>query len=123
VWQYYDGKTHVKFGTRGSAALEAAYQKKEPYAEWTDKHGVKHKASLKNWKVESSGNSFSIRRFEPGEVTEVFHVTMCGIFASSALTLLVGRQEDRLAYKKLSDEVLPWLYFGSKVQMICIWSS
>jgi len=123
VWQYYDGKTHVKFGTRGSAALEAAYQERKPYAEWTDKHGVKHKASLKNWKVESSGNSFSIRRFEPGEVTELFHVTMCGIFASSALTLLVGHQEDCLACKKLSDEVLAWLSFWSKVQMICIWSS
>ena len=67
VWQYIDGKTHKKFGRRGSAALEAAYQEKKPFTEWTDKHGMKHKASLKNWKVESNGKSFSIRRFEPGE--------------------------------------------------------
>jgi len=41
----------------------------------------------------------------------------------SALTLLVGRQDEHLAYKKLSDEVLAWLFVWSGVQMICIWSS
>jgi len=41
----------------------------------------------------------------------------------SALTLLVGRQEEHLARKKLSDEVLVWLIVWSKVQMICRWSS
>jgi len=66
VWQYFDGKTNKKFGKRGSAALEAAYQEKKPFAEWTDKHGRKHKASLKNWKMDYNGKSFSIRRFEPG---------------------------------------------------------
>jgi len=39
------------------------------------------------------------------------------------LTLLVGRQEDRPACKKLSGEVLAWLSVWSDVQMICIWST
>jgi len=43
--------------------------------------------------------------------------------AFSALTLLVGHQEEHLALKKLSDEVLAWLSVWSEVQMICIWSS
>jgi len=37
----------------------------------------------------------------------------------SALILLVGHP----ACKKLSDEVLAWLFVWSEVQMICIWSS
>jgi len=41
----------------------------------------------------------------------------------SALTLLVGRQEEHPACKKLSDEVLGWLFVRSEVWMICIWSS
>jgi len=32
-------------------------------------------------------------------------------------------QEEHLACKKLSDEVLAWLSVWSEVQMICIWSS
>jgi len=40
-----------------------------------------------------------------------------------ALTLLVGHQDEHLACKKLSDEVLAWLSVWSEVQMICIWSS
>jgi len=44
-------------------------------------------------------------------------------FASSALTLLVGRQEEHPACKKLTDEVLAWLPVWIEVQMICIWSS
>jgi len=45
--------------------------------------------------------------------------------AFSALTLLIGRQEEHLACKKLSDEVLGGYLSGdwSKVQMICIWCS
>jgi len=66
IWQYLDGKTHKTFGRHGSAALETAYQEKKPYTEWTDKHGRKHKASLKEWKVDCGGKSFTIRRFEPG---------------------------------------------------------
>jgi len=44
------------------------------------------------------------------------------ILLFSALTLLVGRQEEHLALN-MSDEVLAWLSVWSKVQMICIWSS
>jgi len=43
--------------------------------------------------------------------------------ASSALTLLVGRQEEHLPCKNLSDEVLMWLSSCSKVHIVCIWSS
>jgi len=43
--------------------------------------------------------------------------------AFSALTLLVGHQEEHPACKKLSDEVLAWLSVWSEVQMVCIWSS
>jgi len=39
------------------------------------------------------------------------------------LTLLVGRQEEHPAHKKLSDGVLAWLSVWSVAQMICIWSS
>jgi len=42
--------------------------------------------------------------------------------ASSALTLLVGRQEGHPACKKLSGGVLAWLSVWSKVQT-CIWPS
>ena len=44
------------------------------------------------------------------------------MFAFSALTLLVGRQEGHPACKKLSSEVLVWLSVWSEVQT-CIWSS
>jgi len=47
---------------------------------------------------------------------------VCGLFfipiAFSALTLLVGRQEEHPACKKLSDDVLAWLSVWSEVQMI-----
>jgi len=43
--------------------------------------------------------------------------------AFSALTLLVRRQEEHPACKRLSDELLSWLSVWSEVQMICIWSS
>jgi len=40
----------------------------------------------------------------------------------SALTLLAGRQEEHLACKKLSDEVLAWLsVWMEQGAMICIW--
>jgi len=45
------------------------------------------------------------------------------VFIFGALTLLVGRQEEHLACKKLGDEVLAWLSVWSEIQMICIWSS
>jgi len=44
------------------------------------------------------------------------------IFAFSALTLLVGRQEELPACKKLSGGVLAWLSVWGEVQT-CIWPS
>jgi len=46
----------------------------------------------------------------------------CCCFAFSALTLLVGRQEALLAFKKLSGGVLAWLSVWSEVQT-CTWPS
>jgi len=43
-------------------------------------------------------------------------------FAFNALTLLVWRQKEHMACKKLHDEMLAWLSVWSNVQMICIWS-
>ena len=43
--------------------------------------------------------------------------------AFSALTLLVGHQEEHPACKKLSDEVLVWLSVWSEVQIVCLWST
>ena len=43
------------------------------------------------------------------------------LIAFSALMLLVGRQEEHPACKKLSDEVLVWLSICSKVQIVCIY--
>jgi len=40
--------------------------------------------------------------------------------AFSVLALLVGRQEEHLACKKLSDEMLAWLRVWSEMQMIRI---
>ena len=48
--------------------------------------------------------------------------TMSSLYAFSALTLLVRRQEGHPACKKLSDEVLAWLSVWSEVQT-CICSS
>ena len=50
-------------------------------------------------------------------------VVWCGGGAFSTLALLVGRQEEHLACKNLSDEVLAWLSVRSEMQMICIWST
>jgi len=47
----------------------------------------------------------------------------CVVVNFSALTLLIGHQEEHPARKKLSDGVLAWLSVWSLVQMICIWSS
>ena len=45
------------------------------------------------------------------------HLFLCGFSACafSALTLLIGRQEEHPAFKKLSDEVLVWLSVWSEV--------
>jgi len=50
----------------------------------------------------------------------VYHLLF---FAFSALTLLVGRQEEHPTHKKLIGGVLAWLPVWSVVQMVCIWSS
>ena len=47
----------------------------------------------------------------------------CSLFAFSALTLLVGCQEDHPACKKLIGGVLAWLSVWSEVQIVCIWPS
>jgi len=52
---------------------------------------------------------------------EIFQNT--GSVAFTALTLLVEHEEEHLACKKLSDEVLAWLSVWSEVQMSCMWSS
>jgi len=44
------------------------------------------------------------------------------VFAFSALTLLVGRQEGHPACKKLSGGMLTWLSVWSELQT-CIWPS
>ena len=45
------------------------------------------------------------------------------LFAFSALTLLVGRQEGHPACKKMSGGVLAWLSVWSEMQVTCIWPS
>ena len=56
----------------------------------------------------------------------VFH-TFCFLpsvfLVFSALTLFVGRQEEHPACKKMSDEMVVWLYVWSEVKMIYIWFS
>ena len=54
---------------------------------------------------------------------DLMFILCYSIFALGALTLLVERQEEHPACKKLSGELLAWLSVWSKVQMICIWSS
>ena len=49
-------------------------------------------------------------------------VSFCSLFAFSALTLLVGRQEGHPACKKLSGGVLAWLSVWSEV-LTCVWPS
>ena len=51
----------------------------------------------------------------------IITLVLC-FFAFSALTLLVGRQEEHPACKKLSGGVLAWLSVWSEVQT-CIWPS
>jgi len=47
------------------------------------------------------------------------YVITIQLFAFSALTFLVGCQEEHPVCKKLTDEVLAWLPVESKVQIIC----
>ena len=61
---------------------------------------------------------FSLLFFSPRDVFALILI----IFAFSALTLLVGRQEGHAACKKLSGGVLAWLSVWCEVQT-CIWPS
>ena len=64
------------------------------------------------------------RHIERKQVTWACTCMKCRFVAFSALTLLVGHQEEHPACKNwLSDEVLAWLSVRSEEQMICIWSS
>jgi len=45
------------------------------------------------------------------------------LLAFSALTVLVGHQEEHQACKKMSENVLLWISVWSEVQMFCTWSS
>jgi len=61
--------------------------------------------------------------FETNMMHESSSLSSREIFAFSALTLLVWRQEEHPACDKLSDEVLALLSVWSEVQLICIWFS
>ena len=50
--------------------------------------------------------------------TNIYSVIISVAF--SALTFLVGHQEEHLACKNLSDEVLTWLSVWSMLQIVCI---
>ena len=52
-----------------------------------------------------------------------FIVLFLAFSAFSASTLLVGRQKEHPACKKLTDEVSAWLSVCSEVQILCRWSS
>jgi len=56
----------------------------------------------------------------PGLFLTKGHKMVCAFIA---LILFAGWQEDHLACKKLSDEVLAWLSVWRAVQMTCVWPS
>jgi len=62
------------------------------------------------------------RLSEPVPETHLLTPASVVIFAFSALTLLVGRQEGHPACKKLSGRLLVWLSVWSELQT-CIWPS
>jgi len=51
---------------------------------------------------------------------QFFAKLLWSLYSFSALTLLVGRQEEHPACKNLSDEVLVLLSVHSEVQIVCI---
>ena len=55
-------------------------------------------------------------------VMDIAYLSGC-LSAFSASTPVVGHQEEHLACRKLSDEVMAWLSLWNKMQMICVWSS
>jgi len=64
----------------------------------------------------------SLSEFLSAQYTIISYYSVSVLFAFSALTLLVGRQEGHSACKKLSGGVLAWLSAWSEVQT-CIWPS
>ena len=58
--------------------------------------------------------------FFPAHFSLSLSVFLLNFIAFSALTLLVGWQEEHQPVKNLSDEVLAWLSVWSEVQMTCI---
>jgi len=84
----------------------------------------------KTW-IDVSGSSAKDVRAHRVCVVDMCHVrttfstiiwSLLYLFAFSALTLLVGRQEGHPACKNLSGGVLPWFSVWSEVQT-CIWPS
>ena len=70
-----------------------------------------------------AAETYSTNRTESQQATQSLQeYYYCSVFAFSALTLLVGRQEGHPACKKLSGGVLAWLSVWSEVQT-CIWPS
>ena len=68
-----------------------------------------------------SSTGIAVRRVNSS--VDVLSDSVVDAFTFSALTPLVGRQEEHSACKKLSDEVQALSSVWNKVQMICIWSS
>ena len=78
--------------------------------------------SQKVFKIFFSKNQTRYYALRQTDIFGTLCSTSCNAF-SSALTLLVGRQKQHPACKKLSDEVLLWLSLWSEVHVVCIWSS
>ena len=83
--------------------------------------------SAQNFSRSTDVHLHSLLRLLGGFVLYIstFYLTLHSKYNSafSALTLLVGHQEEHLACKKLSDEVLVWLSVWSEEQVVCMWSS
>ena len=80
-------------------------------------------ASVKSWLVLPFWYHLTRAVPEKGPLNRCVYLFIYPFNAFSALTLLVGRQEEHPACKKLSDEMLVWLSVWSKVQIVCMWSS
>jgi len=71
---------------------------------------------------ECAPKSAKLTRWAPGlqafmhADSNICHTSVHPMYAFSALTLLVGRQEGHPACKKLSGEVLAWLSVWSELQ-------
>jgi len=66
-------------------------------------------------------NCLTAKVAQPHKTRTLMAVFQVNLFAFSAVTLLVGRQEEeRLVCKTSSNGVLAWLSVWSKVRMICM---